>query len=450
MPRFRLRWCRGTNNILAVREIIRPYRAELAFFCVSGCEEHRTFSDAPPALSGQECLLHTDCSCTGRSTRSSIRNWFDPFGFVVYLWGCRFPLRVARGRGAEFFPFMDKKRILASVVVFFILAILVYLQYRHWRTFDWGTFWSQTHRIKKIHVLHGIALIYLAYGMRAWRWKIFLKPVRPKTRTIDLVSPTLVGFTGLALLGRAGEFIRPYLIARRTDLPVSSQLAVWGVERIFDIGAFTVLMLLAIFLPSALPSIPHPEYYLRFRELGFLLTAAVAATTVAAIVIRRNGERVAVWVEQRSSHLSSNLGHKMAQKVREFGMGLNTIHGPFSLLWLSLVSVGMWYLIALAYQEVTHSYGVDALAIPVSQLLILMFSSMLGSMLQLPAVGGGSQMATIATLSSVFDVPPELAASCGILLWLVTFAAVVPAGLLLAHRERLSLRKLSVESHRTE
>jgi uncharacterized protein (TIRG00374 family) len=353
------------------------------------------------------------------------------------------------GRGAVS-PFMDKKRILASVVVFLILAVLVYLQYRHWRTFDWGTFWSQTHRIKKVHVLHGIALIYLAYGMRAWRWKIFLKPVRPKTRTLDMMSPTLVGFTGLALLGRAGEFIRPYLIARRTNLPVSSQVAVWGVERIFDLGAFTILMLLAIFLPSALPSIPHPEYYVRFREIGFILTALVVGTTIAAVIIGRNGDVAALWVEQRFSHLSSNFGHKLGQKVREFGMGLNTIHGPLSLLSLTLVSVGMWYVIALAYKEVTLSYGVDALSIPVSQLLILMFSSMLGSMLQLPAVGGGSQMATIATLSSVFDVPPELAASCGILLWLVTFAAVVPAGLLLAHRERLSLRKLSVESHQAE
>jgi len=32
----------------------------------------------------------------------------------------------------------------------------------------------------------------------------------------------------------------------------------------------------------------------------------------------------------------------------------------------------------------------------------------------------------------------------------VTFAAVIPAGLVLAHHERLSLRKLSVESHRAE
>jgi glycosyltransferase 2 family protein len=342
---------------------------------------------------------------------------------------------------------MDKKRILASVVVFLILAILVYLQYRHWQSFDWGTFWAQTHRIKKLHVLHAIALIYIAYIMRAVRWKIFLQPVRPKVKVVELISPTIIGFTGLALLGRAGEFIRPYLIARRTDLPFSSQLAVWGVERIFDLGAFTILMMLAIFLPSALPSIPHPEYYVRFREIGFILTALVAGTTVAAVIIGRNGEMAGRWVEQKFSHLPSNLGNKIGQKVREFGMGLNTIQGPLSMLWLTLVSVGMWYVIALAYQEVTHSYGVDALEIPVSQLLILMFASMLGSMLQLPAVGGGSQMATIATLSSVFDVPPEMAASCGILLWLVTFAAVVPVGLVLAHHERLSLRKLSEESH---
>jgi hypothetical protein len=345
---------------------------------------------------------------------------------------------------------MDKKRIVASAVVFLILAVLLYLQYRHWQSFDWATFWNQTHRINKVKVLRGVGWIYIAYVLRALRWKIFLKPVRPKATTREMLSPTLIGFTGLALLGRAGEFIRPYLIARRTALPFSSQLAVWAVERIFDVGAFTVLMVLAIFLPSALPAIPHPEYYLRFREGGFLLIGLVLITTLAAIVIRRSGDAVAQWVEERFGHLSANFGHKLAQKVREFGAGLDTIHGPLSMLWLSLVSVGMWYIIALAYKEVTHSYGLEALEIPVSQILILMGASMVGSMLQLPAVGGGSQMATIAALSSVFDVPPEVAASCGILLWLVTFAAVIPLGLALSHHERLSLRKLSEESHKAE
>jgi glycosyltransferase 2 family protein len=381
--------------------------------------------------------------------KSPVTPRFDPPATLIYL-GRAVSTSSCEGRGASISPFMDKKRIVASVVVFFILAALLYLQYRHWQSFDWGTFWAQTHRINKFHVFHAVVLIYIGYFLRAVRWKIFLRPVRPQARMIDLVSPTVIGFAGLALLGRAGEFIRPYLIARRTDLSFSSQLAVWAVERIFDVGAFTVLMVLAIFLPSALPSIPHPEYYLRFREGGFFLIGVVLLTAVAAVIIRRSGEAVAQWVEERFGHISANFAHKLAQRVREFGAGLDTIHGPVSMLWLTLVSVGMWYIIALAYQEVTHSYGVASLEIPVSQLLILMGASMVGSMLQLPAVGGGSQMATIAALSSVFDVPPEIAASCGILLWLVTFAAVVPLGLVLAHHERLSLRKLSEESHRAE
>jgi glycosyltransferase 2 family protein len=374
---------------------------------------------------------------------------FDPPCILGYLESAVSTAR-CEGRGASLPFFMDKKRILASLVVFLILAALIYLQYRHWQSFDWATFWAQTDRIQKIHVFHAVMLIYFGYVLRAVRWKIFLQPVRPKTPVMQLVSPTFVGFTGLALLGRAGEFIRPYLIARRTNLSFSSQLAAWTVERIFDVGAFTVLMVVAIFLPSALPSIPHPEYYVRFREGGFLLIGLVLALTLGAIVVKRSGDTVGQWVESKFRHLPSNFGHKLGLRVQEFGQGLDTIQGLRSLFMLSAVSVGMWYVIALAYQETTHAYGVASLEIPVSQLLILMGASMLGSMLQLPAVGGGSQMATIAVLSSVFDVPPEIAASCGILLWLVTFAAVIPVGLVLSHHERLSLTKLSKESHQAE
>ena len=75
---------------------------------------------------------------------------------------------------------------------------------------------------------------------------------------------------------------------------------------------------------------------------------------------------------------------------------------------------------------------------------------MVGSVIQLPGVGGGSQLATIAALEHIFDVPKELAASCGIMLWLVTFVAVIPAGLLLAHRERFPCGSCPKESHEKE
>jgi len=342
---------------------------------------------------------------------------------------------------------MSKKRNYIFAAGVAVLLTLVYIQFRTWRDFDWLTFWSQTGHVSKRHVFHGIVLIYLAYVMRAIRWKIFLRPVRPRASSLGLVAPTVIGFTGLALLGRPGELIRPYLIARKESLPFSSQLGVWAVERIFDVGAFTLLLVLAIFFT---PGPKELSYYGDFRKAGFTLIALVAGLTLLALLVSYKGQALAGWVERRFAHLSANLGQRIALRIREFRDGLNTIHSVFSLLQLVVVSVVMWYMIAVAYKEVTHSYRAEVLDIPVSQVLLLMGSSMVGSMIQLPGVGGGSQLATIAALEHVFDAPHELAASCGILLWLVTFVAVIPFGLALAHRERLSLRKVAAESQQQE
>jgi uncharacterized protein (TIRG00374 family) len=339
-----------------------------------------------------------------------------------------------------------KRKHLVYAVVFLVLAVLVYLQFRTWQNFDWARFW-ETRPQHWSHIAHAVAMIYLAYVVRAFRWKIFLKPVRPEASAWSMVAPTIIGFTGLAVLGRPGELIRPYLIARRHDLTFSSQMAVWAVERIFDIGAFTALLVTIIFVAKGPRELP---FYHNFQKGGVFLALLVAGLIIGALAVRAKGEGIANWVERRFSHLAANLGHKIATRVREFHSGLDTIHGPVSMIALIVLSLVMWFMIIMAYQDVAHSYGVEALDIQRSQVLVLMGASMIGSMVQLPGVGGGSQLATIATLEKVFDVPKELAASCGIMLWLVTFVAVVPVGLLLAHRERLSLRKLSQETEKAE
>jgi uncharacterized protein (TIRG00374 family) len=344
---------------------------------------------------------------------------------------------------------MNRKRLLLYGLVLGVLAVLVYFQFRTWKDFDWATFWTES-KVSPWHILNGIGLIYVSYFLRALRWKLFLRPVRRNLPVASLISPTLVGFTGLALLGRPGELIRPYLIARRTNLSFSSQMAAWAVERIFDIGAFTILIVLAIFLPTELRYLPNPEIYPRLRVAGFMLIALVGGLSFAALLVAKYGEGAAMWVESRFSHLAANLGNRIAQRIREFRGGLDTIHDLVSFLQISAVSLLMWWLIALAYREVTHSYGIALQHMTVSKVLLLMGSSMLGSLVQLPGVGGGSQLATISALQHIFLAPHELAASCGILLWLVTFVSVVPAGLALAHSERLSLRKLSEESSRAE
>jgi uncharacterized protein (TIRG00374 family) len=414
---------------------------------------------------------------------------------------------------------MNKKRILTTAVVLAVLCALIYFQVQHWRSFDWARFRQASH-VDLRHIAIAIALIYVTYILRALRWRIFLEPVC-KTRTSRLIGPTFIGFTGLALLGRPGEFIRPYLIARKQNVSVSSQIGVWTVERIFDIGAFTVLMTVDVFTSSQIQANP---YLNKFRLAAVALCGLVAAMAIMAVAIRRRGHQVASFLHRMAARISANLAHHVDQKVRAFGEGLNTISSGRSLLLLIAVSLAMWFMIALAYREVAHSYppeptgsvseenlasldvdiaqkadrpslagepvtpelvneirpGLEANGytvkeergefwlfngrkrekkigghphlhnLDVSRVLLLMGFSMIGSIVQLPADGGGSQLAVISALQVIYGIPPELAVSCGILLWLVTFMSCIPVGLILAHREHLSLRELSQESEREE
>jgi hypothetical protein len=103
-------------------------------------------------------------------------------------------------------------------------------------------------------------------------------------------------------------------------------------------------------------------------------------------------------------------------------------------------------MIALAYREIAHAYPEPLRSMTIPHVLLLMGFGIAGSTIQLPAVGGGTQLANIAALAHIFGAPPELAVSCGIMLWLVTFVAIAPAGFLLARREHLSLRQLEAKA----
>jgi len=341
------------------------------------------------------------------------------------------------GRDSAHFS-MNKKRIFIFGVVLVVLCLLIYLQIRTWKTFNWQMFWSRTDHVNPLGLIAGVVFTYLAYALRAVRWRIFLKPVC-KTTTARLMAPQFIGFSALALLGRAGEMIRPYIIAKKERLTFTSQIAVWGVERIFDMGAFAVLLALS-FLSPDLRALP---FYRGLREAAFALMALVAALLVGAVLVRRSGERVGQFLHDLFVGFAPRFAHHVREKVRSFSEGLKTIHDLGSAVQLIGVSLFMWVLIAFAYYAITHAYPGELCSLTLPHQVVLMGSTMVGSMLQLPAVGGGSQLAAISMLHSGFGIEQELAVSCGILIWAITFMSVIPTGLALARREHLSLRAVA-------
>jgi uncharacterized protein (TIRG00374 family) len=345
---------------------------------------------------------------------------------------------------------MKVKRIVITVAVVVALLALAYLQFRTWKRFDWGTFWDETSRANPWKILAGVGLIYLGYLFRALRWKIFLRPVK-KTSAIGLLRPTMIGFAGLAILGRPGDLMRAYLISRKENLSLPSQIAVLTVERIFDMGCFALLLILDIAFAPWLRHLPyfvdHPSAFTNFRIGGYLLFGLVLVFAGIIFLVWRNGEAVANFLERIFRPIAPRFAEKLCHKTRTFGRGLHTLHDFGSFLQIFALSIVLWLSIAYAYVQVTHAYPQPLQHMVLSYVLLLMSASIAGSILQLPVVGGGSQLGTIGVLTAVFAIKPELATSCGIMLWLVTFVAVVPVGLALARAEHVSLIKASEESH---
>ncbi|HEY2392512.1 MAG TPA: lysylphosphatidylglycerol synthase transmembrane domain-containing protein [Candidatus Angelobacter sp.] len=355
---------------------------------------------------------------------------------------------------------MSKKRFLITTLVLVVLSALVYLQIRTWKKFDWHRFWVATHNTNKFFIVAGVALVYADYILRAVRWKILLRPVC-EAKTADLVAPTMIGFAGMALLGRPGEFIRPYLIARKVNLSMASQLAVWTVERIFDTGAFALIMAVNILWfrsdLSQLPgfaSSPHRHFmgfefsaFTYFELFAIALLLGVIFIAMVAFKVRQNPAVASRVFTRLFGMISPRFGHAVGKRVHAFGEGLNTVKDLRSFFQLSGLSIVIWLIIGFAYMAVTHAYSIHRLSqMTLSRVFLLTAASVVGGVLQLPVVGGGSQLATIGMLRGVFNLSPELATSCGIMLWLTTFMSVIPAGLAMARSEHVSLTKIEEES----
>jgi hypothetical protein len=78
--------------------------------------------------------------------------------------------------------------------------------------------------------------------------------------------------------------------------------------------------------------------------------------------------------------------------------------------------------------------------------MLLLATSLGGSLLQLPILGWFTQIAVLAAaLHGFFSVPLETASACGAVILLSSNLAVIPAGLIAAHLEGISLREAAVK-----
>jgi uncharacterized protein (TIRG00374 family) len=261
--------------------------------------------------------------------------------------------------------------------------------------------------------------------------------LKPKPSFRNLLSATILGFTAITLFGRPGEFVRPYLIAIKEQVSVSSQVSAWVLERAFD------LLMAVLVFGLALARLNSAGLRLSSR-LAWVLEAGGRLATIAGFAILILLLSMRHLAEPLGRRLSSALGRlpgKYHQRVDRMLLGLaqgvESTRSDYALFLVFVYSVAEWALIVLCYWCLARSFGA-VLQLTFEEVLIFAGFVSFGAVIQLPGLGGGAQVIAVVVLTELFGVKLEVATSFAMFNWAITFLVVVPVGLVIAVREGIS------------
>lgn len=346
----------------------------------------------------------------------------------------------------------NSRKYLSILIVLLVFAFLFY-EFGHSRAvknFNWRLVLESLRHANLGLLLLAVAGIYVCYAIRALRWVQFSRSLGA-THFGNVLKATLMGFTCLFLLGRAGEPIRPVLIAKKDSLPVAGMFGVFFLERIADIAATAVLAgaALALFQGRGLVNEHNAHLLIFARTVGRALLYGLVVVIVLLVYFRFQGGRLL-------THFLSNpkwrtgWREKIVVLVEGFSEGLQAIRTWNDLFLLIFYTTIHWALVTFVYLWVAHAFGGKLTPLNYSDALLVLAFAMVGSVAQLPGVGGGAQASTILVLTLIFGVEQEPAVTYSMVVWLIAFASCCVTGIPLMFAEGWSMADLRRMVHEQE
>jgi hypothetical protein len=332
-----------------------------------------------------------------------------------------------------------------------VLGVLViaFLLYRsrgllHLSQFSGAKLWDAIRGANYLYLFLAVLTIYACYAIRALRWQKFQAHVG-QARFWNIYSMNLAGFSALFLLGRAAEPVRPLLISRKDKIPIADTFGIYALERILDTSCTAVLAAIGLLVFESSGHLAADGTSSAFekaaRTAGTALSFGALVAISALVYLRLHGSAV---LERRMQGWLAAHGWRasVARILLGFARGVQTVRTWSDLFAALLLSLVHWFLVVLCYFLVTKSFSGRLGTLTFTDAMLVLVFTMVGSVVQLPGVGGGAQALSIVAFTRLYGVEQEPAVAAAMILWLVTFASCTLAGVPLLLKEGLSLGEL--------
>jgi hypothetical protein len=319
---------------------------------------------------------------------------------------------------------MNKKLIFGIVLG----VVLIYFSVR-------GVNFNETlAHLKKIHlgyVALSLFLILIMQVLRSYRWGVILQPME-KISQFTLFSVTCVGFLAIAAIpARIGELARPYLIAKKSSIKMSSALGTIIVERVLDSLAILAITI-AVLVMQDLPS-----WMIKSGIIFLILTLLMIACMIGLVWRRETAIKI---IGRFLQLLPDKPAQKINNVIHHFIDGFQVITDVKRLLYLLFLSAVVWLVDVAAIYALLLAFGFN---LPVLAAFVIMVILVAGIAIPTaPGFIGNWHYACILGLS-LFNVAKPEAFSFALVYHFLSIAIIVILGVIFLPFNKFSISDMT-------
>ncbi|HEY7531086.1 MAG TPA: lysylphosphatidylglycerol synthase transmembrane domain-containing protein [Gemmatimonadota bacterium] len=306
---------------------------------------------------------------------------------------------------------------------------------------DWGEVGRTLARADPWLLLGAAAgTLVVSVGLRGLRWRLFL-PSGAAAPGRELVTATGIGLMANNVLPvRIGEFVRPWVLGRRTGVPVTTAFGSLLVERLFD-----ACVLFGVLLAAALV-LELPVWMTRGAWIAAALFAAVLAGSTAFLFAPRPFFRVVHAVGRRV--LPERWEHELEGALDRFHAGFVLLRDPRRAAVALAATALLWAANGALYWMGLAALGAGGVGFGGAMFV----QSVAAVGVSLPSSPGfvGTFQASVKAALGILAVPEDVAVSYAIAFHVAQYLPVTLAGFVLLARADVGLREIGRSEEQVE